>query len=220
MNVQEALKNRKSVRAFLSKDVPKDTIVKILEYAKYAPSGVNMQPWQVCVVSGKKKDDIEAKLVEAFENGLEEKMDYHYYPTNWVSPYKDRRKETGLLMYKTLGITREDKAKQKEQWKRNYLAFDAPVVLYFFIDEVLQKGSYLDYGMFLQSIALMATQEGLGSCIMASLAQYPRIVKDELSIDENKILLCAIALGYEDTDDIANSYRTPRLDLEEFVTFY
>ncbi len=179
-----------------------------------------MQPWIVHVVSGDKKRELENKVIESFENGIKANMDYQYYPLQWSEPYKSRRKETGLLMYKTLGISREDKEKQIGQWKANYRAFDAPIVLYFFIDSTLTKGSYLDYGMFLQSIMLAATELGLGSCPQAALAEYPEIIKQGLNVDKGKVLLCGIALGYEDTDALINSYRTERISLEEFVSFH
>lgn len=220
MTVSEALKMRKSTRAFLKKEVSPSLIQEILNDARHAPSGVNMQPWHVCVVSGEKKRTLETKVIEAFEHGDKEVMDYAYYPSTWEEPYKSRRKETGLLMYSTLGIAKEDKPKQIEQWKLNYRAFDAPVVLYFFIDANLEKGSYLDYGMFLQSVMLSATEKGLATCPQAALAEFPSIVKHELGIKENMLLLCGIALGYEDTKALINSYRTPRISLEAFVTFH
>ena len=220
MDIFESIQQRKSVRAFLDKEVEQEKIEKILNSAKHAPSGVNMQPWKVAVVSGDKKQQIEQKLQEAFESKETERMEYNYYPKEWKDPYKTRRKETGLLMYKTLNITREDKQRQFEQWKANYRAFDAPVVLYFFIDNHLEKGSYLDYGMFLQNVMLCSVELGLGTCTQAALAQYPDIVKKELDIENEKILLCGMALGYEDKTDVINSYRTPRIELKEFVKFY
>lgn len=220
MTVSEALKTRKSARAFLPKEVSPTLIEAILNDAKQAPSGVNMQPWHVCVVTGEKKRTLETKVIEAFEQGFKEVMDYAYYPFLWEEPYKSRRKETGLLMYSTLGIAKEDKPRQIEQWKLNYRAFDAPVVLYFFIDANLEKGSYLDYGMFLQSVMLSATEKGLATCPQAALAEFPSIVKDELCTPENMLLLCGMALGYEDKEALINSYRTPRISLDAFVTFY
>jgi len=220
MTVSEALKTRKSTRAFLPQEVSQTLIEAILNDAKHAPSGVNMQPWYVCVVSGEKKRALETKVIEAFERGAKEVMDYAYYPSIWEEPYKSRRKETGLLMYSTLGIVKEDKQKQIVQWKLNYRAFDAPVVLYFLIDAHLEKGSYLDYGMFLQSVMLSATEKGLATCPQAALAEFPSIVKHELGSPENMLLLGGIALGYEDTKALINSYRTPRIALEAFVTFY
>lgn len=220
MELQNTILQRKSVRAFLDKQVNNELIKQILNSAKHAPSGVNIQPWQVAVVSGQMKKNIEVKMEEAFSNNEKERMQYNYYPKEWIEPYKTRRKETGLLMYKTLNITREDKERQFLQWKANYRAFDAPVVLYFFIDEQLQKGSYLDYGMFLQNIMLCAVDLGLATCTQAALAQYPDIVKQELNLNDSKILLCGMALGYEDPSHVINSYRTPRIKLEEFTTFY
>jgi nitroreductase len=219
MDVIEALKSRKSVRAFLDKEIEREKIELILDSAKYSPSGVNMQPWDVYVLSGDRKKELESKIIQAFKNGKKEKMDYNYYPLEFKEPYKSRRKETGLLMYETLGIKREDKERQIEQWAANYRGFDAPVVLYFFIDSSLEKGSYLDYGMFLQAIVLSATSLGLGSCIQAALAEYPSIVKEYLDVDDTKHLICGISLGYEDKDALINSYKTSRVGLEEFVKF-
>jgi nitroreductase len=175
LDIFELLKTRKSVRAYLDKDVEKESILKILEASRYTPTGVNMQPFDVHVVTGKLKKEIEDRVIEKYSSGKKSNMDYQYYPKEWKEPYKSRRKETGLLMYQTLGITRDDKDRQKEQWKANYRAFDAPVVLYFFIDSSLECGSFLDYGMFLQSIMLCATELGIATVPMASVAEYPDI---------------------------------------------
>lgn len=220
MDVSQALKQRKSTRAFLSKSVEKEKIDFILEHARYAPSGVNTQPWQVAVLSGARKERLQSRFEEAFEQNIEGKMDYQYYPLIWSDTYKGRRKETGLLMYQTLGITKEDKAGQKRQWKANYRAFDAPVMLLFFIDKDLEKGSYVDYGMFLQSLMLLAVEQGLATCPQAALAEYPDIVRDELGISEDKLLLLGVALGYEDVDAKVNSFRTTRMEVKSFTNYY
>lgn len=220
MNVLNALLQRKSVRAFTDQAVEREKIETILTHAGHAPSGVNMQPWQVCVVTGEKKRAIETRMVQAFENGEPSRIDYHYYPQVWNEPYKTRRKETGLMLYEALGIARDDNARRNEQWKANYRAFGAPVVLFFFIDTALEKGSYLDYGMFLQSVMLAATALGLGTCTQGALAEYPDIVREELGIGGEKVLLCGMALGYEETEAPVNGYRTGRIGMDEFVTFY
>jgi nitroreductase len=220
MTVMESLKKRKSVRAFIDKIVEIEKIEKILESAILCPSGVNMQPFEVCVVSGDKKLQIENKMIKAFDNNQKEKMDYQYYPLEWVEPFKSRRKEMGLLLYSTLDIKKEDKQRQIEQWKANYKAFGAPTVIYFFMNSSLEKGSYIDYGIFLQSIMLVATELGLATCPMASLAEFPTIVKNELNISKDKILVCGMAIGYEDETAIINSFKTQRIKLEEFTKFY
>lgn len=219
-SVKDALAARKSTRAFLDKPVPRDVIERILLSAGHAPSGTNTQPWQVAVVSGSEKQALEAKLLAAAEAGEEEKMDYLYYPVEWVEPFKSRRRACGLQLYSTLQISREDKQRQREQWMANYRAFDAPVALYFFLDPIMKTGSFMDYGMFLQSVMLCAVEEGLATCAQAALGQFPAIVKDHLGYDRDQVLVCGMALGYEDTEAVINSYRTPRLPITEFVRFF
>lgn len=220
MNVTDALIKRKSTRAFLDKKINAALIEKILSAASHAPSGTNTQPWQVAVVSGQSKEDLQQKLEAEFRAGTKGKMDYQYYPLTWDSPYKDRRRACGIQMYTTLDIKREDKQRQLDQWAQNYRAFDAPVMLFFFMDAIMEKGSYLDYGMFLQSIMLAATEQGLATCPQAALAEYPAIVKQHLGYDNDSTLLCGMALGYEDTEALINSYRTPREAVASFTRFF
>ena len=220
MRVSEALEKRKSTRAFLDKPVAREKIERILNAARHAPSGVNSQPWQVAVVTGKTKQALQEKIETAFRNGEEKRMDYHYYPQNWKEPYKERRKACGLQMYSTLNITREDKQRQLDQWAANYCAFDAPVMLLFFIDPMMDKGSFLDYGTFLQSIMLMALEEGLTTCPQAALGEYPQIVRQHLGYDDDLVVIGGMALGYEDTAALVNSYRTPREEIDSFTRFF
>ena len=220
MKVSEALKNRKSVRSYLDKAVEAEKITAILDAARHAPSGVNTQPWQVAVVSGATKQSMQEKIEATFRGGDKGKADYNYYPTEWKEPFKSRRKECGLLMYKTLEIQREDRERQMDQWAANYRAFDAPVMLLFFMDTAMQAGSYLDYGMFLQSVMLSAVEQGLATCPQASIADYPEIIKTELGYDDDTVLLCGIALGYEDKDALVNSYRTSREEVDSFTKYF
>ena len=220
MNVSEALNTRKSTRAFLPKPVDKAIIDRILSAARHAPSGTNTQPWQVAVVTGDTKQQLCQELETAFRNQVDRKMDYHYYPEDWMDPYKSRRKACGLQMYSTLKITREDKQRQLDQWAANYRAFDAPVMLLFFMDGIMQTGSFLDYGLFLQSVMLMAVEEGLATCPQAALGEYPAIVKAKLGYPDDSILMCGMALGYEDKKALVNSYRTPREEVETFTRYF
>lgn len=220
MNVKDALIQRKSTRAFLDKPVSRETILRILDAAAHAPSGTNTQPWQVAVVSGDQKRALQQALESTFRDGVKQHMDYQYYPLEWVEPYKTRRRACGLQMYTTLEITRDDKQKQLDQWALNYRAFDAPVMLLFFMDPIMQTGSFMDYGMFLQSIMLAAVEEGLATCPQAALGEYPDIVKTQLGYPEDSILLCGMALGYEDTAAKVNAYRTPRESAESFTQFF
>jgi nitroreductase len=220
MNVKTALAERKSTRAFKDKEVAFELIDNIINQSKAAPSGVNTQPWQVAVLTGDSKKNLCNKLEKAFLDGKKGSMDYQYYPSEWRSEYKERRKACGLLMYKALDIKREDKQQKLDQWALNYQAFNAPVILLFFVDKTMEKGSYLDYGMFLQSIMLSAVEKGLATCPQAALAEYPDIVRKELPDFKDKVVLCGMAIGYEDKAAAVNSYRTPREDLSEIAKHY
>jgi nitroreductase len=220
MNVYDALRQRKSTRAFLGTPVPREKILAILDAARFAPSGSNAQPWQVAVVSGKKKDELTCAMEEEFRNNGLGEMDYYYYPLEWRDPYKKRRVVCGAQLYSALGIERHDKTRRLEQWIANYRAFDAPVVLFFFIDKELQRGSYMDFGMFLQSLMLAAVEEGLATCAQAALGQYPLLVKSALGYSPQSLLLCGMALGYEDRTAPVNNYRTEREGVETFTRFF
>ncbi|HIQ16184.1 MAG TPA: nitroreductase [Leucothrix sp.] len=220
MKVAEALKQRKSVRSYLNKPVEDEKIQAILDAARHTPSGVNTQPWQVAVVTGETKKTLQEKIEATFREGDKGKADYPYYPKEWAEPFTSRRLQCGLLMYKTLEIKREDKLRQMDQWAANYRAFDAPVMLLFFMDGRMQTGSFLDYGMFLQSIMLEAVEQGLATCPQASIVDYPEIIKETLGYPADSICVAGMALGYEDTEALVNSYRTPREEVESFTTFF
>jgi len=220
MDVVEALSKRKSTRAFLPRAVDRAVIEQILDAARHAPSGANTQPWQVAVVSGARKRQLEQRIEQAFRDGVTASMDYRYYPVEWSEPYRSRRRECGLQLYSALDIERQDRQRQREQWAANYRAFDAPVVLFFFMDAGLQTGSFLDYGMFLQSLMLAAVERGLASCPQAALAEYPGIVKQALGYPDDSTLICGMALGYEDAAAPVNSYRTGREPVTAFTRFF
>jgi len=220
MNITQAIIQRHSVRAFTNQPVSQQQIEQILATASQAPSGANTQPWQVAVVTGQTKYDLQDRLQHAFKTGLKQQADYQYYPTQWRTPYLTRRRECGLQLYRSLDINKDDTEQRQAQWSANYRAFDAPVMLLFFMDDIMQTGSYLDYGMFLQSVMLAAMEQGLASCPQAALAEYPDIVRQTLSYPENKIVICGLALGYEDTAAPVNNYRTPRESTSAFTDYF
>lgn len=220
MNVADAIRLRKSTRAFLPQEVPHDTILRILATARHSPSGANTQPWQVAVVTGLQKKQLQERMEHAFQTEAHEQKDYHYYPDKWLAPYSGRRTSCGMQLYSALQIERQDRERRREQWVANYRAFDAPVMLLFFIDSCLATGSYIDYGMFLQSLMLAALEEGLATCPQAALAEYPNLVRQTLGYPDTALLLCGIALGYEDPEAPVNQYRTPREEVESFTRFF
>lgn len=219
MDVLEAIKDRKSTRAFLNKDVTQETIETILNIARFAPSGVNTQPWKVVAINGELKHKIGNEIIKNREENIPPNPDYNYYPTTWFDPYKSRRKACGLALYSSIGITLEDTIGRKKAWYRNYKFFDAPVGLFFFIEANLDKGSWLDMGMFIQNVMLAARGFGLETCPQAAMAEYPDIVRVNLNITKDYHLICGMALGYPDLTDPINQYRTQREDVDVFTTF-
>lgn len=220
MNVTEALNRRYSCRAFLDKPVAVEIIETLLDKAAQAPSGANTQPWQVAVVSGETKAQLQQQIEDRFNQGVRGKMDYTYYPETWIEPYDQRRKACGAQLYEALHIERTDKERRLAQWAANYRAFDAPVMLLFFLDGAMETGSYIDYGMYLQSFMLAAVEAGLATCPQAALAEYPEIVKETLGYPSDTILLCGMSLGYEDNEAPVNQYRTPREKASAFASFF
>jgi len=220
MEIIEAIKSRKSVRAFLPREVEQDKILRIIDAARYSPSGTNSQPWQVAVVSGEKKRDLGQAMEAAFQECGGEKMEYDYSPEQWREPYRKRRVKCGIQLYGALGIDRKDKERRLQQWMANYHAFDAPVVLFFFVSAELRTGAYLDIGMFIQTIMLAAVAEGLATCTEAALGHFPDVVKKSLGYGDDSILVCGTALGYEAPDAPVNQFRTEREEVEKFTRFF
>jgi nitroreductase len=219
MDVTSALTRRNSTRAFLDRPVSDEQIRAILDAARWAPSGVNTQPWQVAVVRGAGKQKLADALIAARAAGTAN-PDYRYYPEQWFDPFKERRKQCGLALYQALEIRREDTDKQRAAWDNNYRFFGAPVGLLLFLDRRLGQGSWIDMGMFMQSIMLAAQEQGLATCPQASLADYPDVVRGQLGIEDKLALLGGIALGYADPDAAVNKYRTEREPVESFTRWY
>lgn len=220
MDVIQAITQRASTRAFLDRAVARETVDAILDAARWAPSGVNTQPWQVMVVTGQTQQRIGDAIIAARADGTEPDPDYQYYPTRWSEPYKTRRFECGMAMYGALGIQREDKQRRLEQWEANYRFFGAPLGLLFLLDRDMEKGSWVDMGMFIENVMLAALGHGLATCPQASLAEYPNLVRDILQLPENLALVCGMSMGYPDPDAPVNRYRTSREPVSAFRRWY
>jgi len=220
MNVIKALKQRHSTRAFLDRPVSREQVRRLLDAALQAPSGANTQPWEVAVVTGKTRTRLQQALLDAYASGTPAQMDYQYYPLKWREPYGGRRNACAMQLYQALEIRREDRERRRTQWMANYRAFDAPVMLMFFLQRGFEAGSFIDYGLFLQSLMLAALDEGLATCPQAALGEYAGIVKELLEYPRDSVLICGMALGYEDTAAAVNQYRTPRAEVEAFTRFF
>jgi nitroreductase len=219
MTVQEAITGRQSIRAYLDKPVARDVLERILTTAGRAPSGSNIQPWKVYVLEGAVKDELCADLVARHGKGDQGKSAYNYYPVTWREPYIGRRRATGWGLYSLLGIGRDDKDKMAAQHVRNFTFFGAPVGLIFTLDRDMEIGSWLDTGMFLQSVMIAARGEGLETCPQAAFAQYHDAIERALHIPSTEMTICGMALGYGDPAATVNRFRTERVALKDFATW-
>lgn len=220
--VDAAITSRRSIRAFLPTPVPRATIEAILEVASRAPSGTNIQPWKVTVLTGEPLRRLSAAITAVHDDpaamaGHQE--EYAYYPRQWVAPYIDRRRKIGWDLYGLLGIGKTDKARMHAQHGRNYVFFDAPVGLIFTIDRILEQGSWLDYGMFLQNVMIAARGRGLDTCPQAAFTPFHKVIARELQLPEGEMVVCGMALGHADPDAIANRLVTEREPVAGFVRF-
>ena len=221
MNVKEAFLSRRSVRRFLSKPVPKDKIKNILECSAFAPSGHNIQPWHVYVVEGKKKEAITNSILESIKDGSakEFKQEFDYYPTEWFEPFISRRRAVGFELYKLLNIGREDFEARDKQMQENFHFFGAPLGMFITMDRRLATGTFMDVGMFIQSILVSARGEGLHSCGQVAFTKFHTLIADQLNFKENEMLVCGVSVGYEDTSAPENSLRVEKLDYTDYTTF-
>ena len=221
MKVSEALATRLSCRAFLDTPVPEATVRAILDACRRAPSGGNLQPWFVHVVTGRTLK----RLIERVQDRLAEYprgegAEFRVYPEHLDEVYRERRFQCGEDLYATLGIPREDKAARRRQFSRNYTLFGAPVGLFFCLDRQMGPPQWADLGIFLQSVMLLAREYGLHTCPQEAWALWPKTVGEVLRLPDNQMLFCGMALGYMDEDAPVNRLRTRRAPLEEFVTFH
>ena len=220
--VDTAITTRRSLRAFLPTPVPRETIEEILEVAARAPSGTNTQPWKVYVLTGEAKRALSERLVAAYDDPVEREKhteEYAYYPTEWRSPFIERRRKVGWDLYGLLGIEKTDKARMHAQHRRNYEFFGAPVGLMFTIDRIMRQGSWLDFGMFLQSIMVAARGRGLATCPQAAFTLFHRLIMPMIGAPQNEQLVCGMSLGSADPVAIENTLITEREPVERFTHF-
>lgn len=224
--VDSVITARHSVRAFLDTPVDTQTIKDILTVASRAPSGTNTQPWKVYVVTGDKRaqliDNIfAAKQAIADDPSLADKFQetFPYYPTEWISPFIDRRRENGWGLYGLLGIQKGDKEKMAAQQDRNFKLFDAPVGLFFTVNKVMGTGSKMDIAMMIQNVMIAAKARGLDTCPQAAFNHFHPVVLETIGAGDDEELVCTVALGYADESDIVNTFITPRVPVDEFAVF-
>ncbi len=218
--VERAILNRRAVRAFLPDPVDPALVSRLIGLAAQAPSGTNMQPWKLRVIGPRTRERLDAVLLAALDAGEPPGAEeYRYYPERFREPYLSRRRKVGWDLYGLLGVARGDTEGMKRQTAANLRFFGAPVALMLTIDRDLEIGSWLDLGMFVQNLLIAAQGHGLDSCPQAIFARFHSIVRRELAIPDDEVVVCGIAIGKADPDAPANSLVPEREPVDGFTTW-
>jgi nitroreductase len=220
--VDQAIASRKSVRAFLPTSIDRATVVELLELASRSPSGSNIQPWKVRVVAGEAKIGLTQAILDAIaRDGIEKfQREWNYYPVRWREPFIGRRRKTGWDMYGLLGVGKGDHEGTHQARLRNYEFFGAPVGMIFTLDEDLEIGSWLDFGIFIGTIMIAARARGLHTCPQAAFADFHAVIRAQLDIPPNEMVICGMAVGHIDADAPVNALETARAAVADFTTFH
>jgi len=218
-SVINAVVNRRSVRHFLSTPISLDVVEAILFAASRAPSGTNFQPWHVHVVTGKTRANLSRAVTRAAERG-ERSDEYSYAPAPVMEPYLSRRRKVGYDLYKLYGIARDDFQARKKAMLRNFEFFGAPVGLFFTVERCLLLGSWLDCGIFMQNVMIIARAYGFETCAQQAWCEYGRVLHEQLDIPDTHIVLSGMALGHPDPEAPENTLISDRVSIDEFAVFH
>lgn len=219
MNVSQAVARRKSVRGFLDTPVDGERLRAILLAASRAPSGGNLQPWHIHVVTGGALGVLKEQMAARLAAGEVEAAHYNIYPPDLAHPYKARRFQLGMALYEAMGIAREDQEARNVEFRRNFTFFGAPAALFCTVDRGMGLPQWADLGMYLQNVMLLCTEAGFATCAQECWAMYPQTVGAFLALPPERMLFCGMAIGYEDATQPANRLRTGRATVDEWLSF-
>ena len=218
ISATEAITSSRSIRAFTNQPVADELIRTILTDAARAPSGTNIQPWNVIVLQGEARNDLVDAVQAAFDEGDRQSQEM-YYPTEFVEPYISRRRKIGWDLYGLLGIEKGEYDKMAAQHRKNYEFFGAPVGIFFTLHETMRSGGWMDLGLYMANVMALAREHGLDTCPQAAWQEFGHVVHKHLGLADEQSVIVGLALGYEDTEAVVNTLRTERAPLEDFVEF-
>jgi nitroreductase len=219
MSIVDSLKQRISVRAYLDKPVPEEALQKIFVDAQLSPSNCNVQPWQLYVVSGAKKDELKDKLIAVVTSGQEPNPDFNWQ-VRYEGIHRDRQFGSANALYSSMDIERSDKQARLLALLRNWTFFGAPHVVFFTMEKYLDIMGAVDMGIYAQTLSLLMIEQGISSCMQGALGQFPDPIREFLRIPEDRGILFGMSFGYADQSAAVNTTRTDRESLETSVEFW
>lgn len=217
MKVSDAVISRRSMRAFTDQPVPLETLTRVLETARWTPSGCNFQPWRASILTGEPLKALQAKMMASEP---QDPIEYSFSEPNNSPPHLARLQELGASLYGAMGIEREDKESRAAFTTANIHSFGAPAVLFCHFERFMGPPQWSDVGMWLQTIMLLLREEGLDSCPQEWMSLFARVIKEHIGVsDETDILFCGLAIGYGKADAPMNQFERARVPLSESVKF-
>ena len=220
MHIDDVMKARKSARAFKPDPVPLSLVTEILDLASRSPSGTNIQPWKVHVVAGDMRKRLEEEVLAHRETKPADDSAEFPRTSKRKEPYTSRMRKLGKDMYSLLGIPKGDAEANWRQWGRNYRFFDAPIGLLFTIDRDLDAMGFIDIGILMQSIMLIAKSRGLDTCAQGAWNNYWTVTRRVLGVPEDEYIVCGMSMGYADDTAPVNTLVSEREPVASFVTFH
>jgi nitroreductase len=221
MRVSEAVNSRRSMRTFKPDSVPRQDIEWIIETAARAASNGNLQPWKLYVTEGKARERLSNAILKSLdESDHGPGAEYDVYPKEFTPVYDARRKLVGKQLYTILGVPRGDTAGMQKQFRRNFLFFDAPVGMILCVERRMGGGQWIDCGIFLDQLMLLAREKGLHTCPQAAFSRVQHVVRRELEVPDDQVVICGLALGYAEPEAVPNNLITERAPLKDFTTWF
>ncbi|TGL39207.1 nitroreductase [Leptospira perdikensis] len=217
-SVSEALETRHSIREYLPKRIPNEILHRVFSKALRTPSWKNSQPWKVHIVNGNKREELSKELIQTAREFPPRPETS--WPESYPSDAKRRMFDLGMKIYEAAGIDRKDKDARNEFMLRNFDFFGAPTAVFITTKFELNYFVGIDLGCFLQSVLLLAREEGLGTCAQASLGSFPDVVRNSLELPEEEKVILGLSIGYPKPNSELNSYHTPRESSEDLLRFY
>lgn len=216
MEAIECIKTRMSIRKFRHAPVPKNILTEIINTAQWSPSYKNSQPWEVVILSGKKKEELSGLLVRLLEEGKAPEPDIPE-AVLWPSEIGERINELMKNRGALLGIDLNSPEIKKKSKAANFHFYGAPHGIFLFHDSSLNEWSIFDVGLFAQSLMLAGHAHGIGTVPQGFLIDYSSEIKQFLGIPESKRLVLGISIGYPDMENVINTYRTTRVETEKIL---
>jgi len=217
MTVSEAVLSRRSIRVFKPDVVPFEVLHRVMDKARWAPSGCNFQPWEATIITGEPLAQLQQKMLVS---PMQDPIEYSWSDPEVIPECKARLQQVGASMYQAMGIGRSDAEARDDFVRNNVMSFGAPAVLMCYFDRRMGPPQWSDVGMWLQTVMLLLREEGLDSCPQEFLSMHAMLIKEFLGVsDESHIFFCGIAIGYRVEDTAVNQFERQREPVEGNVRF-